>query len=150
MVHFCTSCGKPIVNNRYPNGLCQGCYKYFRTGGEINAIPPPGIITKDSRGYVICHICGRAYARLGSHVRESHGMTIHEYKERFGLCERSKTTEENYSKMMQSYAYKHGMAERLIVTGERTRIKPGENDKRSGKKVRLQESIDKRSRKKAV
>lgn len=100
----------------------------LKPGGEINAIPPPGVIMKDKRGYVICHICGRSYSRLGSHVRESHSMTIHEYKERFGLCECSKTTEENYSKMMSTYAYDRNMPERLKAAGMNTRIKSGEKD----------------------
>lgn len=146
----CNSCGRDFKGGIFAGGICQTCHKYFKAGGEINAIPPPGVINRDKRGYVICHICGRAYSRLGSHVKESHGMTIHEYKERFGLCENSRTTEENYSNMMRSYAYEYKMPERLIATGVDTRIKRGEKDKRSGKKARLQESIDKKNRKKAV
>lgn len=116
----------------------------------INAIPPPGVIMRDNRGYVICHICGRAYARLGSHARESHGLTIAEYKEMFGLCSRSKTTEKDYSERMRELAYKYKMPEMLKITGEKTRIKNGETDKRRGKTVRLQESIDKKNRKKNI
>lgn len=143
----CNSCGRDFNGGVFAGGICQTCHKYFKSGGEVHTIPPPGVIAKDDRGYVICHICGRSYARLGSHAKESHHMTIHEYKERFGLCESSRTTEENYSNMMRAYSYEYNMPERLIAAGEATRIKTGERDKRSGKKIRLQESINKKNRK---
>lgn len=148
MSYVCNFCGKTQENSRtYPNGLCQGCYKYFHDGGTVNPIPKPGVIAHDYRGNVICHICGRAYKRLGSHIKESHDMTIKEYKERFGLCECSKTTERNYSKMMSDYAYKNNMPAQLQLSGFNTRIKVGETYMRKGKQTRLQETLDKRQRK---
>lgn len=149
MKFVCNFCGKPQTQSKvYPDGLCQGCYKYFRNGGTVNPIPKPGVIAYDCRGNVICHICGRAYKRLGSHIKESHDMTISEYKEKFGLCANSKTTEHNYSQVMHQHAIDNNMPQRLLVAGYNTRIKPGETHLRKGKKIRLQESIDKRNRKK--
>ena len=133
----------------FPRGLCQACYNYYRKGGTINPIPPPGIIERDERGCVICHICGRAYVRLGSHVKESHNMSITEYKEQFGLCNNCKTTEDKYSKAMHDYAYENDMPERLKRAGLNTRIKVGERDKRYGKITRLQETISKKNRRKS-
>ena len=97
-------------------------------------------------GKVICHICGRSYNRLGSHIRESHSMTIEEYKAEFGLCSRTKTTEKSYSQTMRENAYKYDMDKRLLEAGKSTRIKKGETDKRKNKKVRLQEVLEKRNR----
>ena len=115
--YFCSFCGKKQEHGRkYPNGWCQGCYKYFHSGGKVNPLPERGVIAHDDLGNVVCHICGRAYKRLGSHIKESHDMTIKEYKERFGLCECSKTTERNYSKMMSDYAYKNNLNTILSVT----------------------------------
>jgi len=142
---ICTQCGKE-TRRLYPGDICQGCYRYFRDGGTINKPPAPGVIAYDSRGFVVCHICGRAFKRLGSHARESHGMTISEYKEMFGLCECSKTTEPNYSGHMRNLAYINGMPERLIKTGASTRIRNGDKTHRLGKKARLQECLDKRNR----
>lgn len=143
---YCKFCGKDTTHDNRYGGYCQGCYRYFRDGGVVNPIPPNGVIAKDYRGHVVCHICGRAYRRLGSHIKESHGLTIAEYKEKFGLCNNSKTTENNYSNHMHNLAYKYDMPERLKEAGKATRIKTGEKDKRLGKKARLQECLDKSKR----
>lgn len=140
--HICTACKKDISNTRiYPGYLCQGCYKYFLSGGRVYELPKLGVLAKDDRGYVICHICGRSYKRLGSHIRESHNMKISEYKEKFGLCNATKTTEANYSNKMRTNAILNHMPERLMELGKNTRIKKGEKDKRKGKPVREQERL---------
>ena len=140
----CTKCGK-LINRSYA-GMCQGCYRYYHKGGVDNPIPPKGKIAHDYRGYVVCHICGRAYKRLGSHIKESHGMNITEYKAEYELCNNAKTTEKNYSEHMHNLAYKYDMPNRLQETGKATRIKKGERDKRLGKKSRLQECLDRSER----
>lgn len=145
---ICKECGKTV--DKLYTGMCQGCYHYFRNGGTINPIPEHGRIKHDELGRVICHICGRAYARLGSHVRESHNMTIEEYKEEFGLCRRAKTTESSYSNVMSNYAKDNKMDVRLIEYGMNTRIQKGQDTHRKGKKVRLQEILDKKDRKYTV
>lgn len=142
----CKECGKIIEGKTY-GGMCQGCYHYFRNGGTVNPLPEHGRIKHDATGKVICHICGRAYTRLGSHVKESHGMTIEEYKEEFGLCKRARTTECCYSQVMRVHAKNNNMDEQLLRTGKDTRIKKGQNAMRKGKKVCVQEILDKRDRK---
>ena len=117
----CPKCGK-ITQHSY-NGLCQGCYKYFKSGGKVYPLPEAGKVEHDESGKVICHICGRSYNRLGSHIRESHSMTIEEYKAEFGLCSRTKTTEKSYSQTMRENAYKYDMDKRLVEAGKSTRIK---------------------------
>ena len=112
----CPQCGKPILNRHY-GGLCQGCYKYFKSGGTIHSIPVAGTIAYDDQGKIICHICGKSFVRLGSHIKESHGLTIAEYKD-----------------------------QQLLEAGKATRIKKGDTHMRKGKEVRLQERIDKRKR----
>jgi hypothetical protein len=73
-------------------------------------------------------------------------MTIAEYKAEFGLCNNAKTTEKNYSEHMHNLAYKYDMPNQLRRVGKATRVKKGENNKRLGKKARLQECIDKSER----
>lgn len=141
----CKNCSKLATGKVYPKGLCQACYNYFRKGGTVHELPKDGTIEYDERGYVICHICGMAYIRLGSHIKESHAMTIAEYKKMFGLCNCCKTTEEKYSQTMRESAYKNNMPERLQKMGMKTRFKIGDR-LRLGKPTRLQENIDKRTR----
>lgn len=142
----CIKCEKPIT--RSYSGMCQGCYNYFRKGGTVHPLPSAGRIEHDESGKVICHICGRSYTRLGSHIKESHGMTTAEYKERFGLCNNSKLTESDYSNHMSKLAYEHGMPEQLKRVGASTRIKKGDKTMRLGKPTRLQETVNKMNRKK--
>lgn len=146
MKRFCSECGKSISDKIYPRNTCQACYKYFLSGGTVNPLPAKGIIARDCRGFVICHICGQAYKRLGSHVKESHGMTTAEYKETFGLCNNARITESTYSSHMRALAYHHETPQRLQETGKGTRIKVGENHLRYGKKSRLQECLDRKNR----
>lgn len=138
---FCKKCGKHTSTLYLNNTVCQGCYKYFKNGGKVNPTPRAGEIARDSRGFVICHICGRAYRRLGSHIRESHCMTIAQYKQLFGLCSNAKTTEQSYSYMMKGLAYRNKMPQKLLEVGRNTRIKPGQK-LRLGKKSRRQECIE--------
>lgn len=142
----CPKCGK--ITQRSYNGLCQGCYKYFKSGGKVYPLPEAGKVEHDESGKVICHICGRSYNRLGSHVKESHNMSIEEYKEKFGLCRRTKTTEKSYSQIMREYAYKNNMDKQISEAGKFTRIKKGENNKRKNKKVRLQEIVEQKRHRK--
>lgn len=144
-MYKCSACGKATENSYV--GMCQACWRYFKDGGQVHPLPEHGKIEYDDEGKVICHICGRSYKRLGSHARESHSMTIEEYKAEFGLNRRARTTEQNYSLTMRELALEYGMDERLREIGKNTRIKPGEKDKRKGKEVRLQEIINKKNRK---
>ena len=144
MAH-CKKCGKEMTK-KYDirhGEVCQSCYIYYRDGGTDNSLPPKGRILYDTRGYVICHICGKAYKRLGSHIRESHGMTIEVYKYR---CRNAITTESSYRQKARENALHNKMDEQLKRTGVNTRIKTGETKMRKGKPVRLQEILDKRDR----
>lgn len=127
---------------------CQSCYRYFFEGGKVYPKPEPGRIVKDPDGRPICHICGKSFKKLGAHTVQNHGLTIDEYKQEFGLCANARTTEAEYSSRMRDSAYIHNMPNQLILNGKMTRIKPGENDKRKNKPVRLQEVLNKRDRKK--
>ena len=146
---ICNECGKEINKKIYSGGICQGCYNYKRLGGVVHKLPALGMIEKDDKGYVICHICGRSYKRLGSHAKESHNLTIEQYKEKFGLCRNARTTEDKYSKVMKQHAYDNNMPAMLTEKGKRTRL-TSTNKLHCKSKVRLQEIIDKRNRKKGV
>ena len=47
----CPKCGK--ITERSYNGLCQGCYKYFRDGGKVYSLPEAGKVEHDESGKLI-------------------------------------------------------------------------------------------------
>ncbi|MFB7909820.1 MucR family transcriptional regulator [Kitasatospora sp. NPDC056076] len=50
-----------------------------------DAHPDHGRLIRDEEAdLVLCHLCGRGYRSLGSHLR-AHGLTADEYRARFGL-----------------------------------------------------------------
>lgn len=140
----CKKCGNH-TENRF-RGYCENCYNYYRNGGTDNPIPPKGVVTRDKRGYIICHICGMAFKKLGQHAWNKHKLTAKDYKREFELCNNSHLTENTYAEKMSKLAYKYDMPERLKITGKNTRIKPGDRHMRLGKISRLQECLAKRQR----
>lgn len=44
-----------------------------------------GVIKYNEKGMPICEICGKAYRRVISHVRQKHEMNEREYKKMFGF-----------------------------------------------------------------
>lgn len=143
---ICIDCGKSFSGKVYPHGVCQGCYNYIKNGNARYELPRPGTIAFDEGGKVICHICGKSYKRLGSHAYYTHGITVEQYKEKFGICVGSKLTSKEYSQVMRKYSLDNNWAERIIISGVNTRFKKGESGARLGKEVRLQEILDKKAR----
>jgi hypothetical protein len=50
---------------------------------------PVGVVLKADDGKVLCAYCGKTYDFLGGHVRQTHGMTVSEYKAEVGLLQKS-------------------------------------------------------------
>lgn len=125
----CPDCGKQYTRkSTYANKRCQSCEMYFRLGGEINSLPEKGEVALDSRGYPICHICGRAYRKLATHIAQKHKMSAQDYKKEFGLNKRKGITSEQYKKKMRNHIignYKKVVAINLTQKGIKNRFKPG-------------------------
>jgi hypothetical protein len=141
----CKECKEIIHDKAYSGGLCQACYVYFKNGGTKNEIPEKGVITKDSRGFIVCHICGKAYGKLGAHIVNKHKMTADSYREQFGLNARSQLTSDEYHAYMGELAYAYDMPEQLRRVGRNTRI-TSDRKLRKGKPIRLQEVLNKQKR----
>lgn len=87
-------------------------------------------------GNPVCHICGKSFKRLMTHVRQSHKISAREYKETFGLnvskgiiSEESRTksqiaVEKNYGKVVEK---------NLIKKGEKTRYQNGDEGRTKDK-----------------
>lgn len=91
----CEDCGR--INHRvrrydaFDAILCESCFKTYRDN-PVKYIPPKGEIHKDNEGKLICHICGRSYNKLSTHIIYKHKISIDEYKETFGLNRTAKLT----------------------------------------------------------
>lgn len=87
-----------------------------------------GIIEYDDAGKPICEICGKAYNRVLSHVRQKHDMSEKEYKIEFGfdlgkgICS-LESAEKSRIKALENYDLV--IAQNLINNGSKTRFIKG-------------------------
>lgn len=126
----CLSCGS--YEKSYA-GYCQKCYTYFHTKGFKEFPSKYGKVCKvedvnsKQYGMIICHICGKAFTKLQSHIYYVHNLSKPEYCKQFGLDNKALLTESTYNKKMSDLAYKYNMDEQVKKVGEKTRFKKGHN-----------------------
>jgi len=75
-----------------------------------------------------CLICGKAFHRVTTHVRQVHNMTAREYKKEFGLdLIKGITSDESRIKSSEAVKrnYKTVVVGNLLQAGEKNRFKPG-------------------------
>lgn len=122
----CRVCGeklKPYEKNL--KGMCQPCYKYFVSDKKkVYPLPPLGEITYAPNGDVICPICGRAFAKLGSHIRYFHKLAPKDVYIKVGWDREPHATSKNYKEKMRSHITEE-LKEGLIERGKNTRFKAG-------------------------
>lgn len=104
---------------------------------ESNVKPPKGEIWYDKNGKVICHICGKSFNKLSSHLVQQHNINAHDYKEIFELKRTAKLT----SKTMQEY-FKNKPRKDITQYSHKTRFKEGKQSVLKGKKQRLQTILE--------
>lgn len=87
-----------------------------------------GHVCYDKRGKPICHICGKAFDKPMSHVRQVHELSAKEYKIMFGLnIGKGILSEESRIKCQQSVKkhYDVVVTNNLIKHGKKTRFTKG-------------------------
>ena len=90
-------------------------------------------------GKPVCHICGKSFHRLMSHVRQKHGISALEYKKMFGLNIGKGIISEESAKKSRNAVHNHPeIIEHLTTNGVKTRFKKGSKG-RTIDKVSLQE-----------
>lgn len=130
MIH-CKFCNK--LDRNY-SGYCQKCYSYFVKLGYKIFESEYGKVCKvtdkqdPQYGMIICHICGRAYTKLQSHIYYTHNLSKKEYCKQFGLDNKVKLTENNYSQKMSKNAYDNDMDKQVVRVGMKTRFKQGRDN----------------------
>lgn len=90
-------------------------------------------------GKPTCHICGKSFHRLMSHVRQKHDMTALQYKRKFDLNTTKGITSDESARKSREAVYSHPeIIEDLINNCKNTRFKKGCKG-RTRDKVSLQE-----------
>ena len=105
---------------------CQSCYAYLREHPEgLYPKPPKGTILYATNGDPICHICCKAYRKLGNHIRFKHHITQEEYRETYGLYHNSRLSNKEYRDVMRKYNkdnYNVVVEKNLLEGGKGTRV----------------------------
>lgn len=133
----CDLCGREFYGRGFK---CPSCYAYLREHPEgLYPQPKVGEILYATNGDPVCHICRKAFRKLGNHIRFYHNITQEEYRERFRLHHNTRLSNEEYIDMMNNYTMeyydvvvkenllKHGKGTRLITGNEIPRRKIGNN-----------------------
>ena len=123
----CKFCGREAPSNM--RGYCQACYKYFITQGkDVYPLPSVGKIEYTESGDCICHICGKAYRKLGDHVTQAHEMTAREYFKKFKInCSHANASNITYRTHMRDIQKPYTISDNLLEKGKATRFKKGQN-----------------------
>ena len=139
---ICEECGTSYrvrKTKSFGKILCNNCHNMYKKH-PVHLIPPMGEILYDDDGRPICHVCGRAFDKLGQHVYNRHDMTADEYKEKFGLDRRVGLTSDKTKKKLQEAVkdnYSVVVEKNLLNNGVKTRFEKN-NKHRTKEKVRLQ------------
>lgn len=137
----CKLCGKK--SEKSYSGKCQACYVYFKQNGRTYPLPEKGKVSVTVDGKTICHICGRAYRKLGQHAYNTHGITEKQYKEKFELNRTSSLISDTMKDILKNNVLKNYdkvVVENLINKGINTRTS-SENKIKEGKLHRLEDKI---------
>ena len=123
-VKTCGLCGNSYTSGGY---YCVTCYEYLRKHPEgIYPQPNIGEILYAPNGDPVCHICRRAYRKLGNHIQFFHHISQEDYRETYGLHHSTQLSNEDYIKTMRDYNkqyYDLVVGENLIEGGRSTRLK---------------------------
>ncbi len=110
-----------------------------------------GNIEYDIIGNPICEICGKAYSRVLSHVRQVHDMSARDYKKKFGLdlnkgiCSKDSSAKTRKHTMSN---YESVIKNNLLINGKKTQFKVGHKGRTIDKVseqtlIRLKSNFDK-------
>ncbi len=121
----CLLCGREYSQMGY---YCPSCYAYLRVHPEgLYPQPREGEVLYAKNGDPVCHICRKAFSKLGGHIVNCHHMTQKEYREKFKLHHCTRLSNDKYIEKMRNYTmenYDVVILENLIVNGTKTRITP--------------------------
>lgn len=100
---------------------------------KTSELPPKGEVWYDDKDKIICHICGKSFNKLSTHIIQAHNITSGKYKEMFELNKTQKLT----SKSMEEY-FRNKPRTDITKHSLETRFKNGHTSCRKGEQARLQ------------
>lgn len=139
----CEECGsehKVFYSEDFGLNMCMSCYK-LNSEHPVNSLPKKGEILYDAQNRPICHICGRAYNKLMSHARLTHGVSAKEYKEMFSLSKKKGIVSPETAELLRAHVrknYEIVVSSNLMKGGSGTRFEKG-YEGRTKDKLSLQE-----------
>lgn len=100
-----------------------------------------GVLDDDGQS-AVCHVCGKAYAGLAYHVRQTHGMSADDYRKEFGLMQKTslictELAEEHRKHTSHLRAYDAEHAERMHGWDSELRRQWGR-----GREIRVEQRLD--------
>ena len=137
----CIECGSTnkVYTKQFGVPLCPNCTRMWKEHPQHD-LPDKGELKYDELGRPICHICGRAFNKLLTHVKQRHKMTPEEYKETFGLENGKGIVSDKFREVARQNVldnYDVVVTENLMNKGTKTRFKSGCKG-RTKDQVRLQ------------
>lgn len=120
----CKICGKKITEERYRSYCSKECRKKFNNKKNY---PRQKEWAKQRRGAeapgkLQCLVCGKWYVQIGSHVKQTHHMTAHEYKEEYDLPLKRGVIPAWYKEVKRS-TITDDTIKNLLKVGRKTRYK---------------------------
>jgi len=107
-------------------GYCQSCYIYFITENKTtHPLPEYGKQTFAPNGDCICPFCGKAFRKLGGHLRYAHGMTAKEAYEKAGWDHEPHASNKDYRNTMRKRLWTKCVVDNLLKKGKTTRFTKG-------------------------
>ena len=108
------------------NGYCQSCYRYLCVEKKRQyPLPKKGEMAYAENGDIICHICGKAYHKLGNHIAFFHKILVKDYMKIYELPKGTKLSHPDCIKLMhdRQLPYKDEVVGiNLIQKGKDTRF----------------------------
>lgn len=98
--------------------------------------PHFGEVVYDKQGNPVCHICGKGFKKLLTHVWQKHELSGNEYKETFGLEKKKGITSEETRELLRQRVKEHYdlvVIQNLIKGGVRSRFKYGDEGRTKDK-----------------
>lgn len=143
---YCIIYNSEIINKKSYKFCSKKCRDKFHNKKNYNSEKQRFYLDrkrqKNTEGLIQCSICGKYYKFLDPHLRQTHKMSVKEYKEEYGINRSRGLITNEIKKIKRDYVketYPKIIENNLIKKGKKTRFVKG--DKTLGKYKRREETL---------